>query len=167
MVGEQKRFYFLSFLFGWEWKSGRIEKVSLYKFTHIPLLKNDAQLKPKKGINNHTHTHTKQSPKFIKKNKNHVQKKNSHLKKKQNHIKKNHKRKQKKKEKKKRQCPRGKKKKKKMIKDKKMNKSNVDKAMCNCTLAFLSKNDVQIFPSIFSPFWGENFLVGSERKYLG
>ena len=49
MVGEQKKFYFLSFLFGWEWKSGRIEKVSLYKFMHIPLLKNNTQLKPKKG----------------------------------------------------------------------------------------------------------------------
>ena len=47
-VGEQKRFQFPLFLFGWEWKSGEMEKVSLYKFTHIPLLKNDAQLKPKK-----------------------------------------------------------------------------------------------------------------------
>ena len=35
----------MSFLFGWEWKSGEMEKVSLYKFTHIPLLKNDIQLK--------------------------------------------------------------------------------------------------------------------------
>ena len=34
-------------LFGWEWKSGRVEKVSLHKFTHIPLLKNDAQFKQK------------------------------------------------------------------------------------------------------------------------
>ena len=48
------------------WKSGRIEKilislifvwlgvekVSLYKFTHIPLLKNNSQLKQKKVINN-------------------------------------------------------------------------------------------------------------------
>ena len=48
-----------------------------------------------------------------------------------------------------------------------MKKSNGDKAMCNCTLAFLSKNDVQFFPSIFSPFWGENFLVELERKHLG
>ena len=32
-----------------KWKGGRIEKVSLYKFMHISLLKNDAQLKPKKG----------------------------------------------------------------------------------------------------------------------
>ena len=39
---------FLSFLFGWEWKSGEMEKMSLNKFTHIPLLKNDAQLKQKK-----------------------------------------------------------------------------------------------------------------------
>ena len=46
-VGEYKIFYFLSFLFGWEWKSGRMEKMSLNKFTHIPLLKNDAQLKQK------------------------------------------------------------------------------------------------------------------------
>ena len=35
----------MSFLFGWEWKSGDMEKVSLYKFTHTPLLKNDIQLK--------------------------------------------------------------------------------------------------------------------------
>ena len=31
-------------MFGWEWKSG-MKKVSLYKFTYVPLLKNDAQLK--------------------------------------------------------------------------------------------------------------------------
>ena len=31
-------------MFGWEWKNG-MKKVSLYKFTHVPLLKNDAQLK--------------------------------------------------------------------------------------------------------------------------
>ena len=31
-----------------EWKSGGMEKVSLHKFAHIPLLKNDAQLKQKK-----------------------------------------------------------------------------------------------------------------------
>ena len=34
-------------MFGWEWKSGGMEKVSLYKFTHVPLLKNDAKLKQK------------------------------------------------------------------------------------------------------------------------
>ena len=38
-------------MFGWKWKRGEIEKVSLYKFTYIPLLKNDAQLKLKKKIN--------------------------------------------------------------------------------------------------------------------
>ena len=32
-----------------KWNGGRIEKVSLYKFMHISLLKNDTQLKPKKG----------------------------------------------------------------------------------------------------------------------
>ena len=39
--------FILSFLFGWEWKSGRIEKNILNKFTHILLLKNNAQLKQK------------------------------------------------------------------------------------------------------------------------
>ena len=34
-------------LFGWEWKSRGMEKVSLNKFTHTPLLKNDGQLKQK------------------------------------------------------------------------------------------------------------------------
>ena len=41
-VGEYKIFYFFSYLFRWEWKSGRIEKMNLNKFTHIPFLKNDA-----------------------------------------------------------------------------------------------------------------------------
>ena len=50
-MGEQKRFYFLSYLFGWEWKSREMEKMSLNKFTHILLLKNDAQLKQKKVTN--------------------------------------------------------------------------------------------------------------------
>ena len=34
-------------MFGWEWKNGEMEKMSLYKFTHTPLLKNDVQLKQK------------------------------------------------------------------------------------------------------------------------
>ena len=34
-------------MFGWEWKSIGMEKMSLYKFTDIDLLKNDAQLKKK------------------------------------------------------------------------------------------------------------------------
>ena len=41
-----------------------MEKVNLYKFTYIPLLKNDAQLKPKKW---QTTKNNKQSLKFIKK----------------------------------------------------------------------------------------------------
>ena len=40
----QKRFYYLSFLFGWEWKNRGMEKMNLNKFAHIPLLKNDAKL---------------------------------------------------------------------------------------------------------------------------
>ena len=35
---------------------------------------------------------------------------------------------------------------------KKKKKSNLDKPMCNCTWAFLSKNNVQFFPSVFSLF---------------
>ena len=34
-------------MFDWEWKSGGIKKMSLYKFTHIPLLKNNVILKQK------------------------------------------------------------------------------------------------------------------------
>ena len=39
--------------------------------------------------------------------------------------------------------------------------------MCNCTWAFLSKNNVQFFPLIFSQFWGEKyFLMGLGSKHL-
>ena len=45
-VRGQKGFYFLYFVFGWRWKKKRnCKKMSLYKFTYMPLLKNDAQLK--------------------------------------------------------------------------------------------------------------------------
>ena len=56
---------------------------------------------------------------------------------------------------------------KKREKKKKMKKINVDKLMCNYTGAFLSKNDVQIFTSTFSPSWGEIFLIDLGRKHLG
>ena len=46
--GRIEKILFSLFLFDWEWKSGGKEKMSLNKFTHIPLLKNDAQLKQKK-----------------------------------------------------------------------------------------------------------------------
>ena len=42
-VGGYKIFYFLFVLFGWEWKSRGMKKNNLNKFTHITLLKNDAQ----------------------------------------------------------------------------------------------------------------------------
>ena len=45
--GMIEKILFSLFLFDWEWKSGGKEKMSLNKFTHIPLLKNDAQLKQK------------------------------------------------------------------------------------------------------------------------
>ena len=32
--------------------------------------------------------------------------------------------------------------------------------LCKCTWAFLSIKQPHFFPSIFSSFWGENFLVG-------
>ena len=50
-VEKQKRFEFSFFLFSWEWKNEMMKKMRLYKFMHIPLLKNNAQFKPK-GINN-------------------------------------------------------------------------------------------------------------------
>ena len=65
-------------MFYWKWKSELMEKVSLYKFTHIPLLKNGTQLKQKKKV---TNNQKKKSPKFIKKikimfkNKSHLNKK--------------------------------------------------------------------------------------------
>ena len=63
-------------MFGWERKNGDKEKMSLYKFTHTPLLKNDDQ-----------------SPNLLK-NKNHVPKKQSCLvKKKKSRKEKNKKRK--------------------------------------------------------------------------
>ena len=44
---EDRKYFNLSFLFDWKWKSGKMEKVSLYKFTHTPLLKNNVQSKQK------------------------------------------------------------------------------------------------------------------------
>ena len=59
-------------MFGWKWKSRGMEKVSLYKFTHTFLLKNNGQLKQKKL---QTATPKKKAiTQFIKK-KNNVQKK--------------------------------------------------------------------------------------------
>ena len=51
MVEGRKYFNFSLFFIGWEWKSGGLEKVSLFKFTYIPLLKNNALLKQKKVTN--------------------------------------------------------------------------------------------------------------------
>ena len=66
----------ISFLFVWLGMEKRdMEKVSLYKFTHIPLLKKWYPIKTQKVINNQKIKNKKnQSPKFIKK-KNHVHKK--------------------------------------------------------------------------------------------
>ena len=60
-------FYFLSFWFGWDWKSEEMEKMSLNKFIHIPLLKNNVQLKQKKKKKWQITKEKEQSPKFIKK----------------------------------------------------------------------------------------------------
>ena len=59
-------------MFCWEWTNGGIEKMSLYKFTYISLLKNDDQLKQKSD--KQRKKKKKQSPNLLK-NKNHVQKK--------------------------------------------------------------------------------------------
>ena len=45
---DRKDFNFPSFCLDESEKSERMKKVSLHKFTHVPLLKNDAQLKQKK-----------------------------------------------------------------------------------------------------------------------
>ena len=58
-MGELKRFYFLFFLFGWKWKSGGMKKMSLNKFTHIPLLNMILNFFLKKVTNNHTKTCSK------------------------------------------------------------------------------------------------------------
>ena len=72
----RKDFNFLHFCLVRSEKSGRMENMSLYKVTHILLLKNDAQLKPKKKKkSNHLN---------LLKNKNHVQEKKSHLNKNKN-----------------------------------------------------------------------------------
>ena len=44
---DRKDFNFFPFYLVGNGKSGEMEKVSLYKFTHTPLLKNDDQLKQK------------------------------------------------------------------------------------------------------------------------
>ena len=56
-------------MFGWKWKSRGIKKVSLYKFTYIPLLKNDAVLKQKSDIHPHTHPKKKSAASQTKKKK--------------------------------------------------------------------------------------------------
>ena len=38
--------------------------------------------------------------------------------------------------------------------------------MCKCTRTFLSIKLSHFLPSVFSPFWGKNFLVGLKRKHL-
>ena len=65
----------LLFFFSWEWKSGGVKKMSLNKFTHLPLLKNDAKLNF--FFLNVTNNHTKKSnhPKIFIKIKNMFQKK--------------------------------------------------------------------------------------------
>ena len=54
-------------MFGWQWKSERMENVSLNKFTHRPLLKNDGQLKQKSD--KQPKKKKKQSPNLLKKKK--------------------------------------------------------------------------------------------------
>ena len=55
--------FFFFFFFSWEWKGEMMEKMYLYKFTHIPLFKNDSLLKQNKKWQKKK----KHSPKFIRK----------------------------------------------------------------------------------------------------
>ena len=60
-------------MFGWEWNGGGMEKVSLHKFIYISLLKNSAQLKPKKKKKVTSNQKKKNSmTQIILKNENHV-----------------------------------------------------------------------------------------------
>ena len=68
-------------MIGWEWKCGGMKKVSLYKFTHTLLLKNDAQLiqisdqqpkKKKKKFTSKPHCHAHDPRKSKKKRKKHL-----------------------------------------------------------------------------------------------
>ena len=61
-----------------------MEKMNLKKFTHIPLLKNDAKLFFFLNVTN-IHTEKKQSPKIFYKNKKHVPKKITSIKNKINY----------------------------------------------------------------------------------
>ena len=56
-------------MFSWESKSGGMEKVSLYKFIHTPLLKNDGQLKQKSDKQPTKKKKKKQTPNLLKKKK--------------------------------------------------------------------------------------------------
>ena len=71
-------------MFGLEWKSRGMKKMSLYKFTHVPLFKNDAQLKQK--VTNKPKKKNKINHLNLLKNKNHVKKKHVYLKKKKKSL---------------------------------------------------------------------------------
>ena len=66
---DRKDFNFFPFYLVGNGKSGEMEKVSLYKFTHTPLLKNDDQLKQKsdKQVNNQKKKKEEAITQFIKK----------------------------------------------------------------------------------------------------
>ena len=114
----------------------------LHKFIHILLLKSDAQLKQKKSDKKSNH------PNLLGK-KNHVKRKNKNKK-----IKKERKREKKKKSNE--ACLKKKKK-----KEQRNGQAHVQVHM-SIFVIYLSNSS----HSIFSPFWRENILVGSERKHL-
>ena len=68
-----------------------------------------------------------------------------------------------KKERKRQQLPRKAQKKKKKKKRKELDELPI----CTCTYVFLSIKHPPFLPSVFSPFWGGNFLVGLGRKHPG
>ena len=115
-----------------------MEKVSLYKFTHILLLKNDSQLKQKSD----KQPKKKQSPKLLKKIKIMSKKKSCLVKTKK------------------------KEKKKKRIRRRQLlgNNNNNNKWMNS---HFCPLNNLIFSFSIFSPIWREKFLVSQGKKHLG
>ena len=166
-------------MFDWEWKSGGMEKVSLYKFTHILLLKNNAQLKQKNWQNKSNH------PNLLKKKKSClVKQKRKKKKEKQNNYHAHNLGNQKKKEKRKKkwQHPgkqkkkrRKKKKEKEKEKEKKRqgaqesrharHKKRVGWSLCASEHEhFYQSRDFESPPS-FLPI--ENIFVGLGRKYPG
>ena len=134
--------------------------MTFYKFTHMPLLKNDAQLKKE---NNQLGKKKKQSPKFIKKEKSCPERKN--------HIYLNSRKKKKKKSKRPYCTDQTKKKINERVQSyimprrKKNNKETIGTREGVVVLSFDYNYISTPHSPIFSPNWRDSILVGSRRKH--